>query len=360
MTDLFSGYRLGELQLSNRIVMAPMTRNRATADGVPTPSMATYYAQRAGAGLIVTEGTQPSAVGQGYPHTPGLHTDEQVEGWRAVADAVHAEGGVIFAQLMHAGRISHPKVIGTTPVAPSAVRPAGEVFTGEGTDPFETPRALESDELPAVVEEFVDAARRAVAAGLDGVELHARQRLPAAAVPRRRLQPAHRRLRRYAGEPRPLRGRGGPGRRRRDRRRPGRHPRLPERRLQRQRRDRGGRDLRRPAGRPQAAGSGLPARHRGHHQTPTGPSARRCARASRAPSSSTPASAARATSVTAERSVETSGGDLFSIGRAFIANPDLVDRLKSSAPLNVPDGDTFYAGGDQGYIDYPTLEQRSA
>src|SRR6478752_8115318 len=172
VSDVFSPYALGRFTLGNRLVMAPMTRNRADAAGVPTDIMATYYAQRAGAGLIVTEGTQPSATGQGYPRTPGLHTDEQVEGWRAVADAVHAEGGVIFVQIMHAGRISHPKVIGTTPVAPSAVTPAGEVFTGQGMDPFEAPRALETEELPGIVEEFVDAARRAVAAGLDGVEVH--------------------------------------------------------------------------------------------------------------------------------------------------------------------------------------------
>lgn len=171
---LFSSYQLGPITLANRIVMAPMTRNRAAEGNVPTALNATYYAQRAGAGLIVTEGTQPSATGQGYPATPGLHTDAQVAGWRLVTDAVHAAGGHIFAQLMHAGRISHPSVLpgGATPVAPSAVRPAGQVFTGSGMAPFETPRALDTHELAAVVAEFVDAARRADAAGFDGVELH--------------------------------------------------------------------------------------------------------------------------------------------------------------------------------------------
>ena len=172
-TDLFAPYRLGELALANRFVMAPMTRNRAAAGGVPTSLNAEYYAQRAGAGLIVTEGTQPSAVGQGYPGTPGLHSDEQVAGWRLVADAVHARGGKIVAQLMHTGRIGHPSITGLQPVGPSAVRAAGQVFTPEGMQDFVEPRALETDELPGVVAEFVDAARRAVEAGLDGVELHA-------------------------------------------------------------------------------------------------------------------------------------------------------------------------------------------
>jgi len=171
---LFAPYQLGPITLANRIVMAPMTRNRAAEGNVPTALNATYYAQRAGAGLIVTEGTQPSAIGQGYPATPGLHTDAQVAGWRLVTDAVHAASGHIFAQLMHAGRISHPSVLpgAATPVAPSAVRPAGQVFTGGGMASFETPRALETYELAGVVAEFVDAARRADAAGFDGVELH--------------------------------------------------------------------------------------------------------------------------------------------------------------------------------------------
>ncbi len=171
-TDLFAPYTLGSLELRNRLVMAPMTRNR-TPDTVPNALNAEYYAQRASAGLIVTEGVQPSAVGQGYPGTPGLHTDAQTEGWRAVADAVHARGGKIVAQIMHAGRISHPDLIGTTPVSASATKPAGQVFTGSGMKDFEAPRALELDEIPGVVGEYVDAARRAVAAGLDGVELHA-------------------------------------------------------------------------------------------------------------------------------------------------------------------------------------------
>ncbi len=154
--------------------MSPMTRSRVPNAGVPTESNALYYRQRAGAGLIVTEGTQPSATGQGYPFTPGLHTDAQVAGWRLVTDAVHAAGGHIFAQVMHAGRISHPSLQpnGVLPVAPSAVKPAGQVYTSNGPVDFEVPRALEADELKGIVAEFVDAATRAMEAGFDGVELH--------------------------------------------------------------------------------------------------------------------------------------------------------------------------------------------
>jgi N-ethylmaleimide reductase len=173
--SLFAPYRLGGLELPNRILMAPMTRNRAGAGGVPVALNAQYYAQRAGAGLIITEGTQPSATGRGYPGTPGLHDAAQQRGWAHVVDAVHLAGGRIFIQLMHAGRVSHSALqpAGRLPVAPSAVRPAGEVFTGAGWEPFEMPRALERRELPAIRQEFVAAARRAMAAGAEGVELHA-------------------------------------------------------------------------------------------------------------------------------------------------------------------------------------------
>jgi N-ethylmaleimide reductase len=170
--SLFSPATAGAITTKNRLVMAPMTRNRAGEGEAPGELNAEYYAQRAGAGLIVTEGTQPTADGQGYPHTPGLHTEAQIEGWRTVADAVHAQDGLIVAQLMHSGRISHPSIIGQAPVAPSAVKPAGEVFTGEGTEPFQTPRELTTSEVEALVQGYADAARNAITAGLDGVELH--------------------------------------------------------------------------------------------------------------------------------------------------------------------------------------------
>jgi N-ethylmaleimide reductase len=165
---------LGPYTLSNRMVMAPMTRSRAGEGLVPTEMMATYYAQRASAGLIVTEATQVSEQGIGYPSTPGIHTDAQVEGWKRVTEAVHEKGGRIFAQLWHVGRISHPSLQpgGALPVAPSAIAAEGQVFTYQGPQAFVAPRALELDEIPGVIRQFEEGARRALEAGFDGVEIH--------------------------------------------------------------------------------------------------------------------------------------------------------------------------------------------
>ncbi|WP_329444678.1 alkene reductase [Streptomyces canus] len=172
MTTLFTGFRLGGLRLPNRVVMAPMTRVRAAEGGLATPSMARYYAQRATAGLIVTEGVQPSLIGQSNPGTPGLYADEQVAAWRPVTEAVHTNGGRIFAQIMHGGRVSHPDTTGLRPVGPSAVPATGEVFTPTGPQPAPVPRALGTEEVPEHAESYAEAARRAVDAGFDGVELH--------------------------------------------------------------------------------------------------------------------------------------------------------------------------------------------
>lgn len=172
MTDLFSPTQLGNLKLSNRMVMAPMTRNRAP-DGVPTALMAEYYRQRASAGLIVSEGSQISEQGIGYPATPGIHTDAQTEAWQAVTLAVHDAGGVIFCQLWHCGRISHPDFHGgDKPVAPSAIQPAGQAFTYEGLKDFVEPRALDAAEIPAIIEQYRHAAACAIKAGFDGIEIH--------------------------------------------------------------------------------------------------------------------------------------------------------------------------------------------
>jgi N-ethylmaleimide reductase len=176
VTSLFEPTTLGDLKLQNRIVMAPLTRNRADAMGVPQAFVRDYYAQRAGAGLIISEGTQTSFAGQGYCRTPGIHTPEQVAAWKGVTDAVHARGARMFMQFMHCGRIAHPlnRQIPDVPVAPSAVRPAGQMWTDQAQlQDYPTPRALETAELPALVDEFVAAARNARAAGFDGVELHA-------------------------------------------------------------------------------------------------------------------------------------------------------------------------------------------
>ncbi len=173
--NLLSPLKLGRYTLKNRVLMAPLTRNRAAMPGnVPQDLNVTYYTQRAGAGLIVTEATQISPQGVGYPATPGLHSDEQVEGWTKVTAAVHAAGGRIFAQLWHVGRISHPSLQpgGALPVAPSAIAPAGSAMTYTGPQPFVTPRALETAEIHAIIEDYRHAAVNALKAGFDGVELH--------------------------------------------------------------------------------------------------------------------------------------------------------------------------------------------
>ncbi|WP_349781832.1 alkene reductase [Xanthomonas arboricola] len=172
--SLFEPYALGALTLANRIVMAPLTRNRAGAGLVPSALAATYYAQRASAGLLITEATQISPQAQGYQDTPGLYTPEQIAGWRAVTDAVHAKGGRIFVQLWHVGRVSHVDLQpgGAAPVAPSAIHAATKVFVNNGFVDVSEPRALELHELPGIVDDFRQAAANAIAAGFDGVEIH--------------------------------------------------------------------------------------------------------------------------------------------------------------------------------------------
>lgn len=176
MQELFEPVDLGALSLRNRIVMSPMTRSRAGAGDAPTELHVDYYRQRASAGLIVTEGVQPSPAGKGYCRTPGLYSPAQIDGWARVADAVHAEGGLIVAQIMHCGRIAARVNKGDDSeiVAPSPIRARAKIFTDQlGLVPMEEPRALTTEEIPQVVEEFAHAARAARAAGLDGVELHA-------------------------------------------------------------------------------------------------------------------------------------------------------------------------------------------
>ncbi len=173
MSDLFSPVKLGSIAMSNRMVMAPLTRNRASMEGVPQDINVTYYEQRASAGLIITEATPISPMGHGYPLLPGIYTDAQVAGWKKVTDAVHAKGGKIVIQLWHVGRISHPTLLnGATPVAPSAIKPAGKAFTFDGLVDYVTPRALEANELPGIVADYVQAAKNALKAGFDGVEIH--------------------------------------------------------------------------------------------------------------------------------------------------------------------------------------------
>ena len=172
---LFTPATVGHLALPHRFVMAPMTRNRALPSLAPGPQTALYYAQRASAGLIITEATQVSDSAAGYVFTPGIYSPEQIAGWRAVTDAVHAAGGRIVLQVWHTGRISHPvmRPDGSTPVSASAIAAAGQVITYEGPKPLPVPRALEIHEIRAIVEDFAQAARNAMAAGFDGIEIHA-------------------------------------------------------------------------------------------------------------------------------------------------------------------------------------------
>jgi N-ethylmaleimide reductase len=174
MTTLFTPLTLGDLTLPNRILLAPLTRMRAAPGNVPHALNATYYAQRASAGLIISEATQVSPQGLGYPNTPGIHSAEQVAGWRQVTDAVHAKGGRMFLQLWHVGRISHTSLQpgGALPVAPSAIAAKGDAVTPSGMKPLETPRALELAEIPGLVESYRQGAQNAKDAGFDGVEVH--------------------------------------------------------------------------------------------------------------------------------------------------------------------------------------------
>lgn len=351
MTDLFAPYSLGRLTLRNRLVMAPLTRNRAGDGEAPTELAAEYYGQRASAGLIITEGTQPSQVGQGYPHTPGLFTDQQVAGWRLVADAVHQRGGAIIAQIMHVGRIGHRTVSGVQPVAPSAVTPAGQVFTGTGMEPFQEPRALRTDELPGVVAEYVDAARRAIDAGLDGVELHAANGY---LLHQFLADNTNRRTDSYGGSP--------------------------------QNRARFVLEV------ATAVAEAIGADRVGIRISPAGTfndiAETQTADTYRAlldglaplgllylhilegPDTDFRTAlrvqwkgtvivntgfTGPSDLATAQHAVDSGQADLFCVGRPFLANPDLVERLRSGAPLNEPNPDTFYGGGAEGYTDYPFL-----
>lgn len=172
--NLFTPYQLGSLELPNRIVMAPLTRQRALGNNVPHELNAVYYAQRATAGLIIAEATHVAPEGLGYIYAPGIYSQEQIEGWKLVTDAVHKQGGRIFLQLWHVGRVSHPDLQpnGELPVAPSAIAPKGQILTYEGMKPYLAPRALETSEIPEIVEQFREGAENALAAGFDGVEIH--------------------------------------------------------------------------------------------------------------------------------------------------------------------------------------------
>ncbi len=173
-TDLFTSFQMGPITLRNRMVMAPLTRNRAGEGNTPQALNVEYYRQRATAGLIISEGSQISPDAVGYPATPGIHSAEQIAGWKKVTDAVHQQGGHIFLQLWHCGRVSHPSMLpgNALPVAPSAIQPEGQAVTYQGYLPFVTPHAMDLSDISRTIEQFSTAAKNALEAGFDGVEIH--------------------------------------------------------------------------------------------------------------------------------------------------------------------------------------------
>jgi N-ethylmaleimide reductase len=348
--DHWQPIRVADLALPHRLVMAPMTRDRSTPAGVPTALNATYYAQRASMGLIVTEGTQPSEDGQGYILTPGIHSPEQIAGWRLVTDAVHAEGGRIFIQLMHVGRISHPDNTPhhRQPVAPSAVVPRAKMVTAAGRRELGEPRALSTDEVAATVRDFAHAATCAIQAGADGVEIHGANGY---LVHQFLSSNANRRSDRYGGS-RENRIRFaievasaiaeaiGPGR-------VGIHI--------------------SPASRfndiveddthelYDALATSLASLRLAYlHYVHRGDDALLAMLRARWPTTLIVNHPDQSLDV---RFADVASGraDLVSIGKLALANPDLVARLKAGSQLNQPDPATFYEGGERGYIDYPRL-----
>jgi N-ethylmaleimide reductase len=352
---LFAPYRLGDLDLSNRLVMSPMTRSRALEGNVPNPLAATYYAQRASAGLIVTEATQVSPQGVGYIRTPGIHSAEQVRGWRAITDAVHRAGSKIFAQLWHVGRVSHPDFHGgALPVAPSALPVEGEAFTTQGRTKLVTPRALEIDELPGIVATFRAGAENAKAAGFDGVELHGANGYLLDQFLR---DGSNRRTDAYGGS---IENRA----------------RFPLEVV----------DAVTAVWSPQRVGYKVAPYFSGYSMSDSHPLETFSFIASElskrgllylhvteAVNDSATAGSERATPIlrgkfkgalianggydvhTAQAAIARGEADLVAFGVPFLANPDLPVRYRSNAALNAPDQATFYAGEEKGYIDYPAL-----
>ena len=353
--DLFTPIRLGGLELPNRIVMAPLTRNRAGQPGnVPQPINAIYYAQRASAGLIITEGSPISEMAHGYPGTPGIHSPAQVAGWKRVTDAVHAKGGRIFVQLWHVGRISHPSLLpnDALPVGPSAIKPAGQAFTRHGMADFVTPRALKTSEIPALVESFRMAAHNAKTAGFDGVEVHGangylldqflrdgsnhRTDRYGGSIPNRtrllqevvaevcdvwgadrvgvRISPLNQYNDMRDSNPQALFNHVGDGLR----------P-FGLAYLHVMERDVHGAEV-------PLDFHELRRRFNGHYVANGGYDKQR-----------------------ANAAIAASRADCVAFGKFYVANPDLVERFAQDAPLNVANPSTFYGGREHGYTDYPAL-----
>lgn len=351
MNTLWSPVKIGKLNLNHRLGLAPMTRSRAQADGTPGELAAEYYAQRASLGLLISEGTQPSEDGQGYTNTPGIHTDAQVKGWKKVTDAVHKAGGHLFIQLMHAGRVAHSDNTPhhRAPVAPSAIGSGTQIYTPTGLKETSLPHALTTAEVKQTIKDFAYAAKRAIEAGADGVEIHGANGY----LVQQFLAPnANTRTDEYGGsiENRarfaievakavaaeigpertgirisPLNTAGGlvEG------------PEAPElyRHL--------------VAELNKLNLAYLHILHTGNEallqdlrKLWTHPLL---------------VNRPNATPDTLDRDLTTGLADLVPVGKMALANPDLVERLKKKAPLNAPNPATFFAGGASGYVDYPKL-----
>ncbi len=355
MNDLFSPIGLGNLTLPNRMVMAPLTRNRAAMPGnVPQAMNVSYYAQRASAGLIISEAAQVSPEGVGYPGTPGIHSQEQVQGWRAVNDTLHAKGGRMFVQLWYCGRISHPDLLpdGQQPVSASAITPAGDAITFEGMKAFVEPRALRTDELPGIVEQYRQAAQCAVEAGFDGVEIHSANGYLLDQFLR---DGTNLRDDRYGGslenrsrllvevlsavleiwEPAQVGVRISP--------------------------ENSFNDIRDsdPQGTFNFVAKALSGKGLGYLHVVEGEmmSGERSVdyRQIRDNFDSYYMANCSYDKACAQSTIARGDADMVSFGQLFLANPDLVQRFKTNAELNVPDPDTFYGGDKKGYTDYPTL-----
>ena len=355
---LLSPIQVGPYILRNRMVMAPLTRNRAGAGNVPGPINVIYYTQRASAGLLITEAAQVSPQGIGYPATPGIHSPEQVAGWRLVTDAVHEQGGRIFLQLWHVGRISHPSLQedGALPVAPSAIAAKGEAQTYEGPQPFVIPRALETNEIPGIIDQFRQGAESALAAGFDGVEIHGANGYLLDQFLR---DGTNQRTDAYGGS---IENRARL------------HLEVTKAVVDVWGADRVGIRLS-PSGTFNSMHDSNPLATFGYLVTALNrfnlaylhllePSEADL----RHGGTAIPTSHFRPIfqgllmtnggydRETAEAAIASGEADLVSFGTLFIANPDLPERFQLNAPLNRPDAASFYGGDEKGYIDYPALQ----